>query len=138
MIRQQNIKSNVPVENQIQMHKAMEKYNIDWWNSADLKQVARYQLYEKTLLVDLDVFHEGMTLLLDRPVQLSEFADPDSLKREYENRNEANQRIEYALSNIRKALELVSDCGIVGCSDEVTIMIYGQLKHAEYHLTRSE
>ncbi len=75
MIKQQNIKCDVPVENQIKMHKAMEKYNIDWWNSADLKQVARYQLYEKTLLVDWDVFHEGMTLLLNRPVRSFEFAD---------------------------------------------------------------
>ena len=51
MIRQQNINSVIPVENQMIMHKAMEKYNVDWWNSADLKQVARYQLYEKTLLL---------------------------------------------------------------------------------------
>ncbi len=133
MIKQQNIKSNVPVEKQIKMHKAMEKYNVDWWNSTDLKQVARYQLYEKVLLVDWDVFYEGMTLLLNRPVQLFEFADSDSLKREYENRNEANERIEYALSNIRKALELVPDCDGVA-----TIELYNQLKHAEYHLMRSE
>ncbi len=52
--------------------------------------------------------------------------------------DETNERIEYALSNIRKAIELVRGCGVDGCSDDVTIMIYGQLKHAEYHLMRSE
>ncbi len=46
-------------------------------------------------------------------------------------RNE--ERIEYALSNIRKALELVPDCDGVA-----TIELYNQLLNAEHHLTRSE
>ena len=45
--------------------------------------------------------------------------------------DETNERIEYALSNIRKALELVPDC-------VATIELYNQLKHAEYHLMRSK
>ncbi len=52
--------------------------------------------------------------------------------------DETNERVEYALSNIRKAIELVRSCGVEDCSDDVTIMLYGQLKHAEYHLMRSE
>jgi len=44
-----------------------------------------------------------------------------------------DERIEYALSNIRKALELVPDCDGV-----TTTELYNQLKHAEYHLVGSE
>ncbi len=44
-----------------------------------------------------------------------------------------DERIEYALSNIRKALELVPDCDGVA-----TIELYNQLLNAEHHLTRSE
>ena len=48
----QNTTETIPVENQIKMHKAMEKYNVDWWNSPDPREVAKYQLFEPILLVD--------------------------------------------------------------------------------------
>ncbi len=47
--------------------------------------------------------------------------------------DETNERIEYALSNIRAAIELVPDR-----NDAARIALYNQLKHAEYHLMRSE
>ncbi len=54
------------------LRKAMEKYNEKWWELKDPTEVAKYQIFEDTLLVDLDTFHKGLENLLKRPVYTHE------------------------------------------------------------------
>lgn len=52
----------------------MQKYgNNAWWNADDLRILAYFQLKEETLMVTFDEFHEGVEMLLGRPVWTHEF-----------------------------------------------------------------
>lgn len=53
------------------------------WEVLTPKELAVLQLRQDRLCVDFSAFHAGMTELLGRPVYTHEFADPDSLWREY-------------------------------------------------------
>jgi hypothetical protein len=53
---------------------AMEKYGDNrWWLSKDPVEIAKYQLFEDTLLVDFTVLHRGVNGLLGRLVLTPEF-----------------------------------------------------------------
>jgi len=53
---------------------AIAKYGENhWWESDDLIIVARHQIFEKILLVDFDLFLQGIGKLLGRPVWTHEF-----------------------------------------------------------------
>jgi hypothetical protein len=59
----------VPKENRENLVEAMKKYGDDhWWESADPVTIGMYQLFEPTLMVPFDKFHEGLEKFLDRPV----------------------------------------------------------------------
>lgn len=54
----------------------MEKYESNhWWLSDDIKRMSFYQLQEDNLLIEFEVFHKGVGLLLEREVQTNEFRD---------------------------------------------------------------
>lgn len=46
-------------------------------------QIVRFQLFQRLMCMPFDKFHEAIEAVLDRPVFTHEFADSDSLKREY-------------------------------------------------------
>ena len=53
---------------------AMQKYGSNhWWESKDPVEVARYQVFEDTLMTDFSTFHEGVEKLVGRPVYTHEF-----------------------------------------------------------------
>ena len=56
-------------ETQDKCKKVMDSYGENkWWESDDPLEIAMYQIFEGTLLVDFPTFHEGLEKLLDRPV----------------------------------------------------------------------
>ena len=65
---------DLPPENVKKLINAMKKYDISWWESKDPVEVAKYQIFEDTLMVDFALFHEGIEKLLGRPVYTHEFA----------------------------------------------------------------
>jgi len=62
----------------------MQKYEPNrWWESEDKKVLAKWQLFEPILLCDFADYHEGIELLLCRPVWTHEFGlNEDGLKKE--------------------------------------------------------
>ena len=44
-----------------------------WWRSDDTVEIAKYQIFERILMVKFSVFHEGIEKLLGRPVFTHEF-----------------------------------------------------------------
>jgi hypothetical protein len=62
-------------ENRERALKTMRKYgNNRWWRSNDPLEVAKYQVFEDTLLVQFSLYHEGVEKLVGRPVYTHEFA----------------------------------------------------------------
>jgi len=44
-----------------------------WWRSDNTVEIAKYQIFERILMVKFSVFHEGIEKLLGRPVYTHEF-----------------------------------------------------------------
>lgn len=61
----------------------MDKY-IDnrWWLADDIKRMCYFQLQEKILLIEFEIFHKGVELLLGRGVQTIEFSSMRTLYEE--------------------------------------------------------
>lgn len=66
------------------VEETIAKYpNNKWWRSDDSTEIAKYQLFERILMVDFSKFHEGVEKLLGRPVFTHEFGlNYDGLKEE--------------------------------------------------------
>ncbi len=66
------------------VEETIAKYpNNKWWRSDDSVEIAKYQIFEKILMVDFSKFHEGVEKLLGRPVFTHEFGlNYDGLKEE--------------------------------------------------------
>lgn len=81
--------------------KVMNKYGLNkWWESEDPLQVALYQIFEPTLLVDFSLFHQGLEELLDRPVFTHELGlNYEGLKRE----------AELSIERFQKGINKISD-----------------------------
>jgi hypothetical protein len=61
-------------EQRANIESVIKKYGDNkWWQSNDLIEIAKYQLFEKVLMVDFSKFHEGVEILLGRPVLTHEF-----------------------------------------------------------------
>ena len=59
----------VPAKNKKNLVEASKRYeDKHWWESTDSLTIGMYQLFEPTLMVPFDKFHEGLEKLLDRPV----------------------------------------------------------------------
>ncbi|MEK5167177.1 hypothetical protein NYE69_33385 [Paenibacillus sp. FSL R5-0527] len=59
------------------MLSVMSKYGDNhWWLSDDIKRMSYFQLQEDSLLIEFEVFHRGVEVLLGRAVQTVEFRDP--------------------------------------------------------------
>lgn len=57
------------------LENAIKKYeNNYWWESKDPVEIAKYQIFEPILMVDFQKFHEGLEILIRRPVYTHEFA----------------------------------------------------------------
>jgi hypothetical protein len=70
----EGVLETLPDENRERALKAMKKYgNNRWWRSDDPLEVAKYQVFEDTLLVPFDLYHEGIEKLVGRPVYTHEF-----------------------------------------------------------------
>ena len=62
---------------------AMKKYDTSWWESKDPVEVARYQTFEPTLLVDMNLYWSGVEKIVGRDVYLHEFGlNMEGLKNE--------------------------------------------------------
>ena len=64
----------LPKENQSAIREAIISYgDYHWWLSDNIVEIAMNQLFEEVLLVDFDLFHEGVEEFLGRPVWTHEF-----------------------------------------------------------------
>lgn len=53
----------------------MDKYGDNrWWLTDDIKRMSYFQLQEDSLLIEWEVFHRGVELLLGRGVMAAEFS----------------------------------------------------------------
>ncbi|URJ46358.1 hypothetical protein MF628_000885 [Paenibacillus polymyxa] len=56
------------------MLRVMDKYGDNkWWLADDVRQMCYYQLQEDNLLIEFEVLHKGVEMLLGREVQTIEF-----------------------------------------------------------------
>jgi len=58
---------------------------VETW---DDEKIVRFQLYEETLCMPFARFHAAVEAVLERPVWTHEFAEPDSLRAEYEGKRD--------------------------------------------------
>ena len=63
---------------------AIEKAKTKWWVGLSDYEIVKFQLYEPLMCMPFDLFQEAVENTLQRPVWMHEFADPDSLKKEFE------------------------------------------------------
>lgn len=68
---------------------ALKIYNSGAWKTWSDEQIVRLQLYQDRLCVDFDRFHEAVEKVLGRSVWTHEFAFPQSLQDEYEQKEPA-------------------------------------------------
>lgn len=84
-----------------------------WWRSDDPVEIAKYQLFEKILMVDFGKFHEGVVKLLGRPVFTHEFGlNYDGLKEEatkaialLDNGESLETSEEYKLKKVQESMD---------------------------------
>lgn len=95
---------------------AMQQYGDNhWWESEDPVQVAMYQIFEKVLLVNFSIFHEGLEKLVGRPIFTHEFAlNAEGLKEEARFGIERLKKgigvsEEYKETALRKSIEMLVD-----------------------------
>ena len=67
---------------------ALEKVTTEWWKTASTKEIVAFQLYEDRLCMPFDLFHAAVEKELGRPVFTHEFVLADSLKKEFEDKEE--------------------------------------------------
>lgn len=61
-------------EQQERLEIVMAKYGTNqWWNSDDILEIAKYQIFEDVIMVEWSTFHYGIEKLLNRPVWTHEF-----------------------------------------------------------------
>ena len=68
---------------QLSEREAIDFYNAGIWRGWSLKEVARFQLFQRRVCVPSDLFHKAVGELLGRPVYNHEFADAERLRQEY-------------------------------------------------------
>ena len=68
---------------------ALKIYNSGAWKTWTDEQIVRLQLYQDRLCVDFGRFHAAIEKVLDRPVWTHEFAFPQALREEYEQKKPA-------------------------------------------------
>ena len=68
---------------------ALKIYNSGAWKTWSDEQIVRLQLYQDRLCVDFGRFHEAVEKVLGRGVWTHEFAFPQSLRDEYEQKKPA-------------------------------------------------
>ena len=67
---------------QILIDNTKNKYpNNHWWNFKN-SEMAKYQVFEPILLVDLPDFKDGLEILLNRKINHQEFENPKPLQNE--------------------------------------------------------
>lgn len=54
------------------------------WKDWTEEEIVRFQLYQRRLCMDFDVFHKAVGKILGRPVFLHEFMSFETLQQEYE------------------------------------------------------
>lgn len=65
------------------MLRVMDKYGDNkWWLADDVKRMCYFQLQEDISLIEFEVFHKGVEMLLERPVMDIEFRDIKKLYNE--------------------------------------------------------
>jgi len=92
---------DLPKQNIDNIKKTMKKYGDNyWWESKDLIEIAKYQIFEPTLLVEFSKFHEGIEKLIGRPVYTHELGlNVEGLRQEVK---EAIARLEGKLEALDK------------------------------------
>ncbi len=66
--------NKLPEDNKNRILTVREKYGINkWWESDDIRVLGYYQLKESILITKFETFHEGLELLLGRPIWTHEF-----------------------------------------------------------------
>lgn len=71
------------MEKQLTTEQAIELAKSGIWKEWTDEQIVRFQLFQTKLCMDFSRFHEAMGKVLDRPVFTHEFADQESLIKEY-------------------------------------------------------
>ncbi len=108
----------LPPENRKRVEETIAKYlNYKWWRSEDSVEIAKYQIFEKILMVKFDIFHEGLEKLLGRPVYTHEFGlNYDGLKEEatkaivlMESGESLETSDEYKIKKVQESINSLSD-----------------------------
>ncbi len=64
--------------------KAISLYESKEWEKWSNLEIVAKQLYTEKLFLPFEIFHEAIEIVLNRPVYTHEFAQPESLKKEFE------------------------------------------------------
>lgn len=106
----------LPQENVDSLKNAMLPYeNNYWWESEDPVQIAMYQIFENILMVDFDKFHEGLEIIVGRPVFTHELGfNVEGIRKEVRLGIERLKRgivtsDEYKETAVRKSIEMLED-----------------------------
>ena len=72
------------IDSRNNVEETIAKYpDYKWWRTDDPVEIAKYQIFEKILMVDFSVFHESIERLLEIPVFTHEFGlNHEGLKEE--------------------------------------------------------
>ena len=66
---------------------ALEMYKSGVWETWTTKEIVDFQLYEKRLCMPWTVFHAALEEELGRGIMTSEFAHPETLRKELESQH---------------------------------------------------
>lgn len=68
---------------EISVEQAIAIYESKIWETWTDEEIVKFQLFTPLLCMPFDKFHEAVEIVLNRPVWTHEFADSDSLRKEY-------------------------------------------------------
>lgn len=81
---------------QISKEQAIRIYESGLWRDWSDEEKVKFQLYQSKLAMPFDVFCEAVESVFGRPVYTHEYAFPESLRAEFEGKQEA-PTIEYIM-----------------------------------------
>jgi hypothetical protein len=71
------------MEEQMTREQAIEMAESGWWKNREPYEIVLFQLFESRLCMDFGDFQEATEQVLGRSVWTHEFADGDSLRKEF-------------------------------------------------------
>lgn len=63
---------------------AIKLAKTGWWKNKTDQEIVAFQLYERFMCMDFSRYHQAVEKVLDRPVYIHEFCEPETLRMEFE------------------------------------------------------